>query len=121
MTTISKYSRDNFYGTMTNNDNEVLTDPLQYDFEEFIEFMRDKDVRVVRLSESNERLPDAISYFEYGSSEFWWVICYVNRIQDPLNELDAGLEIAIPFIRDIEEFKQSQNSSQTRGETVILR
>jgi len=118
---IARYSRDNFYGTMTDTDGEVLTDPIQYEFQAFIEFMRNKDVKVRRLSESDEKIPDLISYVEYGTHEFWWVICYINKIQDPINELEAGLEIAIPFIKDIEEFRQSQASANTRGQAVILR
>ena len=45
---------------------------------------------------------------------------FVNRLQDPVNEFTAGTQIAIPRLKDIEEFRQSQSSGQTRGETVIL-
>lgn len=117
---IARYSRGLFYGTMTNNEGIVLTDPIEYDFQEFIEFMRNKRVKVIRINEADEFSPDLLSYAEYGTHEFWWVICYLNKIQDPLNELQAGMEIAIPLLKDIEEFKQSRNTATTRGQSVVL-
>lgn len=117
----NRYDRKNFFGTMTDDNDIVLTDPIQYDFQEFLEFMRNKNVRVIRLEEHNAYAPELISYLEFGTHEFWWVICYLNKIQDPINELEPGIEIAIPFLSDIEEFRQSRTSASTRGQSVILR
>lgn len=117
---MNKYDRSNFFGTMISNGLE-LTDPIDWDFREFIEFMRNKNVKIIRLQEANAYAPELLSYLEYGTHEYWWIICYLNKIQDPINELEPGLQIAIPFLSDIEEFRQSRISSSTRGQSVILR
>lgn len=117
----STYNRANFFGTSVNNDGVEVLDPIDFEFQSFIEFMRSKKVKRKRISESLAGAPDLISYQEYGDHQYWWVIVYINEISDPMNELVAGLEIAIPQLKDIEEFRQSRISASTRGEAVILR
>ena len=118
---ISRFNRANFFDTMTNEENEVLTDPVSFFFNDFIEYMRDKDVLIKRIAEADEGAPDLISFKYYGTEEYWWIICFINKIQDPMNELVAGTRIAIPFLKDVEEFKQKIATSKSRGQSVILR
>jgi hypothetical protein len=115
------YNRANFYQTQTNEGGVVSTDPVSFSFREFFEFMRDKTVKQRRIAESEEGAPDLISYQEYGDEQYWWVIMYINKIQDPINDLTAGTLIAIPSLSDVEEFNQLRNSARTRGQAVILR
>jgi hypothetical protein len=115
------YNRTNFLGTQTDEDSIESSDPIAWDFKEFFEFMRSKKVKQRRISSSEEGAPDLISIQEYGSHQYWWVILFINKIQDPINELVAGDLIVIPQLRDIEEFKQSRISAVTRGQSVILR
>ncbi|NNK83727.1 MAG: hypothetical protein HKO92_11440 [Flavobacteriaceae bacterium] len=115
------YNRTNFFDTQTDNNGIVSSDPIAFDFKEFFEFMRTKRIKQRRISESEEGAPDLISFQEYGSEQYWWVIMLINKIQDPINELTAGTLLAIPRLSDVEEFRQSRISAQTRGQTVILR
>ena len=115
------YNRANFFGTQTDNSGTISTDPVAFDFVEFFEFMRTKRVKQRRISAAEEGSPDLISFQEYGSEQYWWVIMFINKIQDPINELTAGTLIAVPLLRDVEEFRQSRISAQTRGQAVILR
>lgn len=48
--------------------------------------------------------PDMISYKSYGSVRFWWIICFVNKIQDPLTDIIVGDLIKIPSVLDIYAF-----------------
>lgn len=116
-----KYDRGKFFGTLTTSDGIVAADPLSFDFEEFIEFMRNKRVKIRRIQEAEEAAPDLISFQEYGDEQYWWLILLINKIQDPINELTPGTVLAIPSLKDIEEFRQSRTSATTRGEAVILR
>jgi hypothetical protein len=117
----NRYLRSNFYSTQTDNDGTVLTDPVTFKFNLFADFMRDKRAKVVTITSANEGSPELISYQHYGTHEFWWVIMFINRIQDPINELTPGTRIAIPFLSDIEAFRQSREAVSNRGESVILR
>lgn len=118
---VKSYTRSNFLDIMTDNDGIQSIDPISFDFNEFFEFMRSRIIKTRRIKESEEGAPDLISFQEYGDDQYWWIIMYINKIQDPINELTAGTVIAIPRISDIEEYKNNRASSNTRGEAVILR
>ena len=115
------YNRTNFLETQTDNDGVVSSDPVAWDFVEFLEFMRTRRVKQRRISSAEEGQPDLIAWQEYGDDQYWWVIMYINKIQDPINELTAGTLIAVPLLRDVEEYRQSRVAAQTRGQSVILR
>lgn len=49
-------------------------------------------------------MPDLISFKMYGTEKYWWVICVVNNIQNPLTGITEGMTLKIPSILDIQEF-----------------
>ncbi len=51
--------------------------------------------------------PDLISYRIYGTELYWWIICLVNQIENPLEDIEEGSIIQIPDIRDIYDFYQN--------------
>jgi hypothetical protein len=67
-------------------------------------FTMNYPVSYYRILESEVMRPDLISYRCYETVDFWWIILYVNDIQDPLNDLTSGTVIKIPNILDIYEF-----------------
>lgn len=38
---------------------------------------------------------DTISYKQYGTPHLWWVICLMNDVKNPFEELDEGTNIKI--------------------------
>jgi hypothetical protein len=46
---------------------------------------------------------DLIALKFYGSSDLWWVICYMNNISDPLN-LPIGKSLIIPVLSGLRKF-----------------
>lgn len=42
--------------------------------------------------------PDLISHSIYGTTSNWWIICVVNDIIDPFEELIPGKKIKIPIM-----------------------
>ena len=48
--------------------------------------------------------PDLISYKAYKTVRYWWLICFVNQIQDPLVDIEPGKLLTIPSILDIYSF-----------------
>lgn len=48
--------------------------------------------------------PDLISYRMYGTVDYWWVVCLVNGIDNPLEDLKLGTLLKIPTTLDIYNF-----------------
>ncbi len=48
--------------------------------------------------------PDLVSYTNYGTERFWWIICLVNNIDNPFTGLSVGQRLIIPSIYDIDAF-----------------
>ena len=48
--------------------------------------------------------PDLISFEVYGTVRYWWIICIVNKIMDPLQGIAEGDLLKIPHILDIGDF-----------------
>lgn len=48
--------------------------------------------------------PDMMSYRIYGDSQYWWILCKVNGIDDVWNDMSIGDDIIVPNARDINEF-----------------
>lgn len=55
------------------------------------------------VSEDKENRIDLISLEFYGASKFWWVIAYINRLEDPLN-IPKGKTLVIPSLKGIRDF-----------------
>lgn len=52
--------------------------------------------------------PDLISYRLYDTEEYWWIICLVNKIENPLEDIVEGTILQIPNVRDIYDFHQTK-------------
>jgi hypothetical protein len=51
--------------------------------------------RVVTVTQPLAGRLDLIAYELYGSSDFWWVLCDLNQIADPMTEIAAGTELRV--------------------------
>lgn len=45
-----------------------------------------------------EGRPDLISNLVYGTPKYWWLICAVNNISDPFEQIIPGKTIKMPII-----------------------
>jgi len=57
-----------------------------------------------RVTDQDLMRPDMISYYNYGTVAYWWVICLVNGVHSPLTDLEVGQLLVIPHILDVYEF-----------------
>ncbi len=58
--------------------------------------------------------PDLISYKVYGTTEFWWVICLVNNINNPLVDIVPGMILKIPNQLDLYSFQRTRRVRRSR-------
>lgn len=66
-------------------------------------------VNYYRVTADDVMRPDLISYKAYNSVKFWWIICFVNHINDPLSDIAVGTLIKLPNILDIYAFYKKYN------------
>jgi hypothetical protein len=60
-----------------------------------------------RTSSDDIARPDLISYKSYKTVKYWWLICLVNNISNPLTDIEEGMILKIPNIHDILNFYQN--------------
>lgn len=66
-------------------------------------------VSYYQLTDSDVMRPDLVSYKMYNTTDFWWLILYVNDIEDPLTDLVSGTIVKIPNVLDIYAFYKSNS------------
>lgn len=57
-----------------------------------------------RVEDGDLVRPDMISYKSYETVRYWWIICYVNGIEDPMHGMEVGQLLQIPNLLDIYTF-----------------
>ena len=78
------------YRQRTTKDSKGNTVSSRYSFYKFTEF------KTIRL-ESDQYL-DEISFKEYGTPLYYWVIGEANNISDPFTRLRKGIKVKIPVL-----------------------
>ena len=59
-----------------------------------------------RVDSHDVSQPDLISKKMYDTERFWWIICSLNQIENPLEDIVEGTILKIPSIYDIYDFYQ---------------
>lgn len=54
--------------------------------------------------------PDYMSARIYGDSQYWWILCKINNIDDLWNDLYVGMDLIIPALQDISDFYERVKS-----------
>lgn len=92
--------RLNFYKVETVNN----IDELDFLNNSLSRFKMTYNVDYYLVNDTDLMRPDMISYKMYGTVNYWWIICLVNNIFDPFNDLYVGQQLTIPNALDIFEF-----------------
>jgi len=58
--------------------------------------LKEGDYTKHRVIETDIGRMDYISYKYYGDVKFWWVICWINGIHNPLVDMSVGDELIVP-------------------------
>lgn len=80
------------------------TDELDFMYNNLSEFVMRYPVSYYRVDETDILRPDVISYKNYGTVKYWWLVCYVNQIADPFFGITVGQLLKIPNILDVYDF-----------------
>jgi hypothetical protein len=84
----------------------VVDDVKEIDFlyHNLSEFVMKYEPNYLRLAEFSIMRPDLISQRVYGTVRYWWIICSINNVQNPLEDLKVGMILKIPNRLDILDF-----------------
>ena len=97
----SRFKRTNFLSEVENANNVIEYDLIQSNWDLF-EINRPVKFDSIKYGEIQR--PDMISYRLYGLTDYWWIICKVNQIDDLWNDLYVGMDLVVPDVRDIEKY-----------------
>jgi len=100
----SRFKRTNFIFQDTNADDVIEYDLIQSNWDLF-EIKDNITFDTVKYGDVSR--PDIMSYRIYGSSEYWWILCKFNQIDDIWNDMYVGQDLIIPSIGDITRFYSS--------------
>lgn len=103
-------NRTNFYHEVTVNN----TKELDFLWNSLSDFKMDYEPTYYRVSATDVMRPDLISFKVYGVVDFWWVICLVNDISNPLVDIELGQILKIPNKIDIYNFQRSHRVRRSR-------
>ena len=93
-------NRLKFYKTVTVN----KTKELDFLYHNLSKFVMTYEVAYYRVCLDDLMRPDMISYKNYGTVDYWWLICFINNIFDPFHDFEVGQMLKIPNILDVYTF-----------------
>ena len=92
--------RTSFFNITTVNGNKEY----DYLYNNLSRFVMSYPVGHYQIMAQDVMRPDLISYKIYGTVDYWWILLYVNGIDDPLTGIVDGTIITTPNILDIYQF-----------------
>lgn len=98
---LNKFKRTNFLSVKENSSGVLEYDLLSsnWDLFEILTGITYDNIKILDL-----KRPDMLSYRIYGDSQYWWILCKINNIDDVWNDMNIGDDLIVPSISDIEEF-----------------
>ena len=97
----NRFKRTNFLSQDTTGDDVIEYDLLLSNWDLF---EIKQPIRFDTIKVSDIQRPDVLSYRIYGQSGYWWVLCKFNQIDDVWNDMEVGMDIIIPSVRDIQRY-----------------
>lgn len=96
--------RTKFYNEVTIEVNGVDIQELDFLHNTLSSFEMLHTKSYYKADEHDIARPDMISYENYGTVKYWWIICLVNNITNPFTGVAVGDILVIPHLSDIYTF-----------------
>jgi len=96
----------------------TITDVMSFDLFNLRSSLIGKVVGQHRVTAWTTGAPDLISWLEYGTEDYWHILCLVNGIIDPISEIVPPMVMVIPLQTDINNYIQGTN---VQSRSVLVR
>lgn len=108
--------RTDFYNIVITRGNQ------EYDFlqNSLSNFVMNYPVSYYRTVQEDLGRPDLISYKVYQTVEYWWLICYVNDIENVFSDIVVGELYQIPNVLDIYSFYKQYAINTSANSSSVL-
>lgn len=97
----NKFNRINFMSKKLNGVNTEEWDMLLGNWDLFT---TTRPLKFDTVKYQDIQRPDIMSSRIYGTSNYWWILCKFNQIDDVWNDLYVGMDLLIPDSNDILDF-----------------
>jgi hypothetical protein len=111
-------SLENFMRQATSPSGKPILDPYSFYMTDINYYMRDRQGTTRLIDRSSAGAPDLISWMQYGTHEYWWLLCLVNIIIYGEKEIIPNMLFFLPRIPDVHSFMQ-QFVNRRRGEKIV--
>ena len=112
------YSMDNMFATAVDPNNKTILDPYTFLWCEFPYYLRNSFSSVMTLTIQNAGAPDLVSWTQYGTHDYWWIISIANQMANPDTDMVSGINFYLPNAVDITNFL-SQVNQRSQGSRLI--
>jgi len=97
----NKFKRTNFLTEVSSQRRVYEYDLLSMNWDLF---QINHTIQYDNIKATDINRPDLLSYRIYGDSQYWWILCKFNNIDDIWNDMYIGGDLVIPSLADIEDY-----------------
>lgn len=99
-------NRTKFYtiSPVTDGQTGLNIDEFDFLYNSLSNFVMNYEPMYYQVNETDMGRVDMISYKNYQTVNYWWLIAYANEIHDPFTDIYVGKLLVIPNILDIYDF-----------------
>lgn len=92
-------SRYNFIETITNPG--ISQEMKGFASNTFINSFLDGNEEIKQIPNGFQYRPDKLADFYYGDSKYYWILSYVNRLENPIEDYIVGNYIIVPSAKTV--------------------
>jgi hypothetical protein len=97
---------------------KVILDPYSFYMTDINYYIRNSIGTTRLIDRSSAGAPDLISWMEYETHDYWWLLCLVNLIIYGEKEIIPNMLFFLPRIPDVHAFMQ-QSVNRRKGVRIV--
>lgn len=111
-------SLDNFLKVSQAPDGKSILDPYTFYMTELPAALKASTGQTLRIDRSTAGVPDLISWNQYSTHDYWWMLCLVNLMIRPESQIVPGEIFFLPSLPDVDAFITSA-TRQARTPKIV--
>jgi hypothetical protein len=116
----SPLSLENFMKQVKDNNGKTILDPYSFYMTDINYYTRNNTGTTRMIDRGSAGAPDLISWMEYDTHDYWWLLCLVNLIMYGDKEIIPNMLMFLPRTTDIQAFIQQSVTARKTARIVRL-